>query len=122
MEDVNALHLQKHTIIQESVCTATKLDGLVVTNINNKTQTRHEHFGCAIPKFVKHIKTWGEAGVVKTKIKTAAKLINKGTTCMIVGHVDQHDGDCYRMWYPLGHYVCVTRNVIWLIRMHYQKN
>ena len=59
--------------------------------------------------------------MVKTKSKTAAKLINKGTMRMMAGHADQNNGDCYRVWDPLRHYVHVTRDVIWLKRMHYKK-
>ena len=97
LEDAHIPYLKKYKIIQEAILTATKLDGLVVSTINNKTQTRYEYFGYPIPKFAKYLKTWGEAGVVKTKEKPAAKLRNNGTTCAMVRYADQHHGDCYHM-------------------------
>jgi len=97
LEDAHVPYLKKYKIIQEAILTATKLDGLVVSTINDKTQTRYEYFGYPIPKFAKYLKTWEEAGVVKTKEKPAAKLRNNGTTCTMVGYADQHHGDCYHM-------------------------
>ena len=88
MEDANILCIMKYKIIQEAIIMATKLDGLVVTTINSVTQTWYEQFGMDIPKFIKYLRTWGEAGVVKTKSKTSTKLLTKGTTCMIVGYSD----------------------------------
>ena len=73
MVDSNISYLQKYKIMQEAVKTVTKLDGLVVTTINGKAQTRYEHFGYKMPKFTNYLKTWVEAGVVKTKSKTEAK-------------------------------------------------
>jgi len=101
--------------------TATKLDGLVVTTINGKSQTRYEHFGYKIPKFASYLKTWGKAGIVKTKSKTEAKLKNKGTIYIMVGYADEHDGDCYRMYELINHYIYLTRDVVWLKRMYYPK-
>ena len=44
---------------------------------------------------------------------------DKGTTCLIAGHADKHEGDCYRMWDPNKHSTHVTRDVKWLKRMHF---
>ena len=95
--DSNIPYLQKYKIIQEAVKTAMKLNRLVVTTINWKAQTRYKHFGYKIPKFTNYLKTWGKAGVVKTKSKTEAKLKNKGTTYMMVRYADEHNSDYYRM-------------------------
>ena len=40
---------------------------------------------------------------------------------MFVGYALNHDGDCYRMWDPRTEGVHVTRDVIWLKRMFYEK-
>ena len=79
--------------------TATKLDGLVVTKVNEITQTLYEYFGLPILRFLKHPRTWGEARVVKNK-KTSAKLMHKRTTCLMADHADKHEGDCYIIWEP----------------------
>ena len=119
--DANVPYLLRYKIIQEAVLTATKLDGLVTTYVDNKSQTRYELFGMKNPSFVNHLRTWGEAGVVKISSKTSPKLKNKGVTCAFVGHADNHAADCYRMWDPVGHYVYVTRDMIWLKRMYFPK-
>ena len=40
---------------------------------------------------------------------------------MMVGYAENHDGDVYRMWNPLTEHVHVTRDVIWLKQMMFQK-
>ena len=40
---------------------------------------------------------------------------------MMVGYAENHDGDVYRMWNPLTERVHVTRDVIWLKQMMFQK-
>ena len=80
MIDANIPYLQRYKIIQEAIIAATKLDGLVTVNNGNKIMTRYELFGLTIPSFVKHMRTWGEAGVVKLCSKTSPKLMNKGET------------------------------------------
>jgi hypothetical protein len=39
------------------------------------------------------LKIFGEVGVVTTKNKIQAKLINPGTTCMFIGYTDHHSRD-----------------------------
>ena len=121
MIDANVPYLRRYKIVQEAVLTATKLDGLIVVHVNGKEATRYEQFGLPVPKFVNHMRTWGEAGVVKTKSKPSSKLTNKGSSCMFVGYADNHSGNCYRMWEPMGNYIYVTRDVLWLKRMFFNK-
>ena len=120
--DSNVPYLLRYKIFQEAVLTATKLDGLVTATINNGHKTRYELFGMRNSSFVNHLRTWGEAEVIKISTKTTPKLKNKGVTCAFVGHVDSHAADCYRMWDPEGHYIYVTRGVIWLKRMYFPKS
>jgi len=117
MIEANVPYLTRYKIVQEALLTATKLDGLVVDKNENKT--RYEVFGLGIPKFAKHLRTWGEAGVVKVHEKMNPKLSNKGLTCAFVGYADNHEGDCYRMWDPKQHYIYITRDIIWLKRMYF---
>ena len=100
---------------------ATALDGLIVVTIDGKTATRFEHWNGVLPKWVKHLKTWGESGTVKVKNKTTPKLADRGIQCMFVGHSKNHDGDCYEMWYPKTNSIYHSRDVVWLKRMYYTR-
>lgn len=97
MADVSVPYLMRYKIIQEALITATKLDDLVVTMVNGATKTRYEHFGLELLRFVKYMRTWREAGVVKVKSNTSPKLKNKVITCLFAGYADNHEGDCCRM-------------------------
>ena len=76
------------------------LDGLIITEINGKVTTRHEHWGSEMPKFVKHLKAWGEAGAVKTKQIKTPTVEDRGVICMFAGHSLDHEGDFYRILTP----------------------
>jgi hypothetical protein len=97
MNEANIPKAKRYKVWYKAYGTATKLDGLVPVEINGKTQTRDEHFYGKNPAFAKHLRTWGEAGVVKLKEKTQPKLDNHGKTCMFVGYPDNHPGDTYEM-------------------------
>ena len=75
-----------------------------------------------IPKCVKYMRTWREAGVIKIKSSTSPKLKDKGVTCLFAGHAEDHDGDFYIMWDPIGHYFYVTRDLVWLKHMFFAQN
>ena len=44
----------------------TKLDWLQSVTINDVTKTHIEHYGMEMPRFTKYLRTWGEAGTVKS--------------------------------------------------------
>ena len=73
------------------------------------------------PRWVKHLRLFGESGTVKIVTNTSPKLSDKGVQCMMVGYAENHDGDVYRMWNPVTRWVHVTRDVIWLRQMMFQK-
>jgi hypothetical protein len=52
---------------------------------------------------------------------STAKLEDRGLTCMFVGYAEDHSSDCYRMWDPKTNSVHVTRDIIWLRRMFFNK-
>jgi hypothetical protein len=79
---------------------ATDMDRLVVSEIDGKVTTRYEHWCGQLPKWVKHLRTWGESETVKIKKSTTPKISDRGIQCMFVGHSPDHDGDCYDMWNP----------------------
>ena len=53
--------------------------------------------GIGLPKWVRHMRTLGEAGTVTIKSKINSKLHDKGVTCMFVRYAENHDGDYYEM-------------------------
>ena len=65
--------------------------------VENYKAMRYEHFWGKLPKFVSHLRTWGEAGTVKLKNKHSSKMSDRGLVCMFVGYAKDHDGDCYKM-------------------------
>ena len=73
-----------------------------------------------IRKFVKHLRTW-EAGTVKTRKVTTSKLEDRGTLCMFVGYAINHDSRVYRMWNRETNRIIISRDVIWLKRMFFER-
>jgi hypothetical protein len=54
--------------------------------ITGKIASRYHHWsGGKEQKFVKYLRTWGEAGSVKTKSLAAPKLADREVQCMFVG-------------------------------------
>ena len=101
----------------EAATTVTALDNLIPVTWNGITKTRYEHAGFKIPKFVKHLRTFVEAGIVKNG--KDGKVGDRGITMVFVGYADEHAGNCYRMYNPVTSQVNVTRDVIWLGRMYF---
>ncbi len=82
----------------EVIMTMTKLDWLKLITINKVKKTRVEHYGLPLPNFAKYLRTWGEAGIIKTS--KDGKIGDQEVTGMFVGYASNHKGDCYRMWNP----------------------
>jgi hypothetical protein len=101
--------------------TATLLDGLLPIEVNGVTESRYVHWCGKNPGFAKHLRTWGEAGTVKTKTDTTPKVKDRGIPCMFIGYALDHPEDTYRMWNPETGGVHQTRDVIWMKRMFYEK-
>ncbi len=51
----------------EAATTVTALDNLIPVTWKGETKTRYEHARHKTPKFVKYLRTFGEAGIVKDK-------------------------------------------------------
>ncbi len=83
----------------EAVTTVTALDNLIPVTWNGITKTRYEHAGFEILKLVKHLRTFGEARIVKNG--KDGKVGNREITMVFVGYVDEHTGNCYRMCNPV---------------------
>jgi hypothetical protein len=79
-----------HKLWGETVMTATVLDNLIPVTWKGETKTRYEHAGYIIPKYVKHLRTFGEAGIVKNM--KDGKVGDRGITMMCVGYSSSHAG------------------------------
>jgi hypothetical protein len=91
--------------------------------VNGQTGTRYYVLWCGEnPKFAKHLRTWGEAGTVKTKVKGTPRIADRGVQCMMTGYATDHEGDCYRMWDPKTKGFHERRDVNWMKRMYYEKD
>jgi hypothetical protein len=102
---------------EKTVMTATVLGNLIPVTRKEETKTRYEHVGYDIPKFVKHLRTFGKAGIVKNM--KDGKVGNMGINMMFVGYSNAHAGNCYRMYNPVTLQVSETREIIWLGWMYF---
>ena len=80
----------KHRVYKSAAEYATDMDGLMLVEINGVIKTRFEHFLGEFPQFAKHLRTWGEAGVVKLKNATSLKMNMKDIACMFAGYAKQN--------------------------------
>lgn len=72
-----------------------QLDWLVAVMIDGKTVAKIEHFAGKHPDFHKHLRTFGEACVVRVKRQTSPKLNYRGNTTMFAGYCTDKPGDRY---------------------------
>ena len=97
----------------ECANTATLLDNVLIDREGEKSA--HELFYGTLPKFVNHLKIFGEVGIVKNlNTKMMPKLNNKGVECIFVGYGEDHSGDMFRMFCPSTKKIRLSRNVTWL--------
>jgi hypothetical protein len=111
----------RYKIWRHAFKTATLLDGLTVVTVGGKTATRYVLWAGENPKFANHLRTWGEAGSIKTRVQGTPKIADRGTQCMMVGYSTNHAGDCYQMWEPVTGGVHDTRDVTWMRRMFFER-
>eukprot|EP00970_Alexandrium_tamarense_P017113 scaffold8328_cov131-Alexandrium_tamarense.AAC.1 len=95
------------------------LDGLVAVTVDGVTATRDDHVFKSNPKWANHLRTWGEAGVVKEGKRS--KTGDRGKTMMFVGYAADRESDSFRMWNSDTNRVVVTRDVIFLKRMFFER-
>jgi hypothetical protein len=102
--------------------TACVLDWLTVVTIDGVMAMKIKHFSNSIPAFVKHLQTFGEAGVV-TIVGTIKKKVDmRGLLCLMGGYCTDRAGDCYKMYDPINNNVYFTRDVLWLNKMYFDEN
>ena len=109
---------ERFQLFPEAANTLTKLDWLQSMTINDLTKTCIEHHDMQMPKFTKYLRTWGEAVTVKSG--KDGKLCDRGITTMVVGHVDHHEEDVYRMLNLETGQITETQDIIWIFRMYYK--
>eukprot|EP00980_Cylindrotheca_fusiformis_P029498 scaffold23492_cov240-Cylindrotheca_fusiformis.AAC.1 len=109
----------RYRVARKACELATKLDGLLVKEVNGVVQSRYKHMFGQNPSFSSHLRIFGEAGVVTLKQQTQSKLANRGETCLFVGYAEKHTGDTYEMWNPVTGRVHLSRDIRWLNRMFY---
>eukprot|EP00957_Ditylum_brightwellii_P152408 11602337-Ditylum_brightwellii.AAC.2 len=79
----------------KAFATATLLDMLGIVDIKGVNKSRFKHFAGAVPKFAKHLCTWGKASTIKTHKKMSPKIEDCGVTCMMIRYATSHKRNCY---------------------------
>lgn len=102
-----------------SIRLATQLDGLKVIELNGEKKTRDEHVFGKNPSWAKHLRIFGEAGVVAEGKN--GKTGDRGIDMMFVGYPSNRESDSVHMWNPKTNGIVTTRDVIWLKRMYFEK-
>jgi hypothetical protein len=93
------------------------LDISSVKNHDYEDSTSKPYWDGQVPKYLKYLRTWREAGTVKLKSRSHTKLDDCGHTCMFVGYSTAHAGNTYCMWDPRSRRVHITRDIWWLNKM-----
>ncbi len=113
---LNCARLTKHLrsgLWAQSADTATKMECLLVEKEGEISP--YEKFYGKRPAFAKHLRIFGEMGIVSDQKKTIrSKLADRGFSCMFVGYPAHHAGDTYSMLNLSTLRVIKTRNVTWL--------
>ena len=95
MHHVNLPMEMHYQLFGEIFTTITMLDGLTIIEVNGHKKSQYEHVFKKKPKFVKHLRTIGEAGTVKIMNDTIPKLQDRGFHCIFVGYAANHPEGCY---------------------------
>ena len=101
MKETNVAMKNKYELFGEVPHCVTKLDGLVLIELERITKTRVVYFSDKLPEWAKYkLRTWGEAGVLKVITKVTPKIYNHGVSFIFFGYSNMHALDMYRMWNP----------------------
>eukprot|EP00957_Ditylum_brightwellii_P207233 15352091-Ditylum_brightwellii.AAC.2 len=121
VHQANVPKAMRYQVFSKAFKSATLLNSAVVIEVNGKKRTQYEHFCGKLPKILKYLKQWREAGTVKVQIKTTPKLNDRGVTCMMVGYAIQHKANCYKILDLHTGTIYEACDIIWLKCMYYQK-
>ena len=103
----------KHKLWMEAAATATKLD----TIMNDKGEkSPYEQFYNENPLFEKHLKTFGQVGIMTLKPGSTikSKLGDRGIKCLFLGYAANHAGNVFRVLNVETKMVMISRDVKWL--------
>ena len=73
-------------LFRYTVTATTKLDMLLIIEVEESRVMRCLHWAGSVPKSVKHLKTWEEVGTVTTKSNSTSKPRDCDVHCMFVGY------------------------------------
>ena len=121
MDQANLPMEMRFQLFGEIFTTITLLDGLTIIEVDGLKKSRYGHIFKKKLKFVKYLRTIGEAGTVKITSNTTHKLQDRGIHCIFVGYALNHPEGCHCMYDPATHRVRQSREVVWLYRMFYEK-
>ena len=112
---------KRDKIWTEVAATATKLENILVDKKDEKSA--YEKVYGKLPDYAKHLRTFGEVGIVplKTGEQIKAKLNDRGMVCIFLGYAKKHAGNVYRMLNVKTNSVIVTRDVYWTNKMWYDQ-
>ena len=96
-------------VVIEAIKCATMLDGLTTVKFGDKDASHDIHVFGTLSKWSANLRTWGEAGAVKTG--KDGKSGDRGQFVMFVGYHPNHESDSVCMWDPSTNGVVTTRNV-----------
>ena len=97
----------------EAAATGTKLD----TIMNEKGQkSPFQSFYNESPLFEKHLRTFGEVGIMTLKPGSSikSKLADRGIKCLFLGYAANHAGNVYRVLNLETKMVMISRDIKWL--------
>jgi hypothetical protein len=103
---------------REAFQTSTYLSGIVLVEIDSVLKTQFKHWEGTLRGFLRYLRKWGEARVVKLRTSTTPKIYDRKKVCMFVGYSPNHAGDTFRMWDPETKQVHVSRDILWLNKMY----
>eukprot|EP00957_Ditylum_brightwellii_P007549 570986-Ditylum_brightwellii.AAC.2 len=66
----------QYKLFPKAFATATLLDGLGMVEIKGVKKLCFKNFAGVLPKFAKHLRTWGIAGTIKMHKKTSPEIDN----------------------------------------------
>ena len=99
-------------MFQYAVITATKLDILLIVEVEGNRAIRCVYWVGTSPRFTKYLRILGKDDTVTAKTGSTPKLRDRGVHCMFVGYAEGHAGDCYQMWNPYTNKVYKSRDVM----------
>ena len=83
-QEAVVLQSDKEDVLQQ--VTATKLDNCLARKDGNNKSSSYQLFHGKPPTFIKHMRIFGEAGIVAIRKGMQKSLDNRGVKCIFVGY------------------------------------